>query len=432
MKRIIDFTVKYPVAITAVLCFVFYFLPFKPVPFGDLDQIHIGILDLFHYFLNGFQGTINIEKGFLTLFCYLIPYSLVYSFHNNQLFLISGIIFNCVFICFSIQLLFKAFDIMNFTKKAKFYSLLLLCLFPIHIYYAMGILGEAFGFFAIAAFVYIWIKINYSKEYGPKHFIYLGLSLVLLYGIKPNMIPFISVFIIYLFFSKYKITHKLIFGSVMVIIPLLILMEKELDKTDFRYKNTVFRNQILWSRFELRSEPFNWLPQHGRDGFESKDYLDNLEKRRELDSICDVNHYDKTKYFINWVKNDIINNPLLTIRQYSLKFFQSQSFIISPLMKSNKSSILKYGIHAYINLLNYILVITGLFSMYKLFRNKRYQLFIPFLLLWGWSLLYVFVFHSEQRYMFPTRPVLIFLFAYLVNESEFINNLLYKNKNVNS
>lgn len=427
MNRIIDFSVKHPVLITAILCFIFYFLPFKPMPFGDLDQVHIGILDLLKYILNGFQGNINIEKGFLTLFFYLVPYSFVYTFHNDQLFLLSGIIFNCVFVCLSIRLLFKAFAIMNFTKKAKFYTLLLLCLFPIHIYYAMGILGEAFGFFAIAAFVYLWVKINYATEYGTKDFVYLGLSLVLLYGIKPNMIPFIGAFVVFLFLNKFKVKHKLFFGSIIFIIPLLIVMERELDKTDFEFKRVVFRSQILWSRFELRDEPFNWMPQHRRDEFASNDYWNNLKKRAELDSICAKYNYDKTDYYIQWVKNDIIEHPFLTLRQYAFKFFQSQSFFISPLLKSNKSKVVKYGIHIYINLINYVLIFSGLWMMYYLFKSKKYKLAIPLLFLWGWSLLYVFVFHSEQRYMFPIRPMLIFLFAYYINVIE-----LKKNKNAYS
>ena len=101
-----------------------------------------------------------------------------------------------------------SFEIMNFSKKAKFYTLILLCLFPIHIYYAMGIIGEAFAFFAIASFVYLWIKINYAKEYSELDFVYLGLSLVLLYGIKPTMIPFIGVFMVYLFSSQYIVIQS--------------------------------------------------------------------------------------------------------------------------------------------------------------------------------------------------------------------------------
>ncbi|NTV84658.1 MAG: hypothetical protein HGA23_10220 [Bacteroidales bacterium] len=50
------------------------------------------------------------------------------------------------------------------------------------------------------------------------------------------------------------------------------------------------------------------------------------------------------------------------VHENVLKFFQSQSFIISPLMKSNKSNFVKWSIHIYINAINYLLNqgITGL------------------------------------------------------------------------
>jgi hypothetical protein len=61
------------------------------------------------------------------------------------------------------------------------------------------------------------------------------------------------------------------------------------------------------------------------------------------------------------------------------------------------------------------LIVVGLLAMVYLLRRKEYQLLLPFLFFWGWGLLYVFVFHSEQRYMFPVRPVLIFLLAYWIS-----------------
>lgn len=421
MKKIINEVTKHPVAITALFCFVFYFLPFKPKPFGD-GQFHTGTLELIQFILNGFEGNVTVDKGFLTLFCYLIPYSLVYSFHNDQLFFLSGVIFSCIIICYSIFLIFKTFDIIKFDNKTKFLILLILCLFPVHIYYAMGIIGEAFAFFAVSVFLFNWIKITKSNTNSPIYFIYLSLSLVLLYGIKPTMIPFILVFSIYLLFLKFKAYNKFIFSSLILMIPVLGIIENKLDNSGFEFKNIVFRSQILWSRYELRDEPFNWLPQHGQDKFSSTDYLNNLKKRHELDSICEANNYDKTTYYINWVKEDIIQHPVLTLRQYFLKFFQSQSFIISPLMKSDKSNLVKYGIHIYINSVNYILIFFALSGMYILIRNNEFNIYIPFVLLWGWSLVYVFVFHSEQRYMFPIRPILIFLFAYSVNNYSKIKN----------
>ena len=196
---------------------------------------------------------------------------------------------------------------------------------------------------------------------------------------------------------------------------LLAAIETKINNTDGAFKKDIFRRHLLWSRFELRDDPFNWLPQDGQKEFATSDYLNNLEKRKELDSICDARNLDKTTYYIKWVAKDIIHNPILTLRQYGLKFFQSQSFFISPMLKYNKNNWVKYGVHIYINGINYLLILFSIGSVFILAREKKYQILLPLLLLWGWSLLYVFIFHSEQRYMFPMRPVLVFLFAYFVN-----------------
>ncbi|SCX81033.1 hypothetical protein [Flavobacterium caeni] len=415
MKRIIDFVAKYPVAITALICIVFHFLlPFKPKPFGD-GEYHEGTIQLVEYILNGFQGNIRVDKGMFTLFYYLTPYSLAYAFHSDAVFYLFGIAFNSIVVCAGIFYLFKTLDLLGFSNKVKACALIILCLFPIHVYYAMGILAETAAFFAITLFVYSWVRIN-EKSGSRRHFVALSFALLMLVGTRPNLLPFLIVFLLYFLVLKFDWNRKIAVIA-LVVIPLFLLgfFEGKVSRVDENFKSIVFRNQILWSRFELRDEPFNWLPQHGQDQFASSDYLNNLKKRAELDSICDQNNFDKTQYYLNWVKDDIIQNPGLTLRQYFLKFFQSQSFIISPLMKSNKSNLIKYGVHGYINLINYVLILFALIGMYLLAKNRKYRLFFPSLFLWGWSLLYVFIFHSEQRYMFPVRPLLIFLFAYTIN-----------------
>ena len=415
MKKIIDFVTKNPVVITIIICFLFYFLPFKPMPFGD-GEYHEGTIQLIDFVLNGFHGNVRIDKGLFTLFYYFIPYSFAYVFHNNTVYYFFGIIFNCIVICFGINYLFKAFNLSFFLEKSKFWTVLLINLFPIHIYYAMGILAETPSFFAVCILVYTWVKISYSKSYSIYHLLSLVFSIVMLVGCRPNLFPFALLILFYFLTLKVNLNHKLIFlGSFISVMTIITICERKGSSRNDNFKKEVFRKQLLWSRFELRDEPFNWLPQHGQDQFSSSDYLNNLSKRRELDSICETNHLDKTVYYVNWVKNDIINNPILTLRQYVLKFFQSQSFIISPLMKSNINNSIKYGIHFYINSINFLLIFLSIFSIYLLIKEKEYQLLIPFIMLWSWSLIYVFIFHSEQRYMFPNRPILIFLFAYFVN-----------------
>lgn len=415
MKRIVDFVSKHPAAITTITCFLFYFLPFKPKPFGD-GEYHEGTIQLIQFVLNGFQGEVRVDKGLFTLFYYFIPYSLAFVFHNNAVYYLFGVIFNSLITCWAILYLFKSFDLLQFSKKSKFWVIVLLSLFPIHVYYAMGILAESGSFFSVCLMVYLWVKWITLKSGSKRDCFLLAFSVVMLIGFRPNLLPFAFLFLIYFLMLKINWQPRLVFaGSLGVMILLLITFEKHLNTTDGEFKKNEFRKQLVWSRFELRDEPFNWLPQHGSDGFQSSDYLHNLAKRKELDSICEDKKQDKTTYYIHWVANDIIHNPGLTLRQYSLKFFQSQSFIVSPLMKSNKSNWIKYGVHIYINSINYILIFFSIASLIILFRKKEYRIVAPFLLLWGWSLLYVFVFHSEQRYMFPVRPVLLFLFAYGIN-----------------
>lgn len=414
MNKVANFIVKHPVAITVLLCFIFYFLPFKPKPFGD-GEYHEGTIQLIQFILNGFEGNIRVDKGLLTLFYYLIPYSLAYVFHSNEIYYLFGIIFNFIITCWAVHFLFLSFKLMNFSNKSLFFSILILSLFPIHIYYAFGIWAETAAFFAVSFMIYNWIKISFNPN-AIKYFLLLSCSLIILVGTRPNFIPFLIIFLIYILFLKFNWKNKFILiAPIALFFIFSIAFEKKVNHISENFKHNVFTNHILWSRFELRDEPFNWLPQHGQDKFASSDYLNNLKKRRELDSICEVNHLDKTTYYLNWVKQDIIQNPGLTVRQYFLKFFQSQSFIISPLMKSNKSNYIKYGVHLYLNSINYILVLVSLFGMYLLAKNQKYKLFFPFLFLWGGSLLYVFIFHSEQRYMFPMRPLLIFLFTYSLN-----------------
>jgi hypothetical protein len=414
MKRIIDFVTKNPVLLTAVVCFVFYFLPFKPKPFGD-GEYHEGTLQLIQYIINGFQGTVRIDKGLFTLFYYLVPYSLGYVFHNDSILCLFGVVFNSIITCWAVYYLFASFRVMDFSDRSKFWAIVVLSLFPIHVYYAMGILAESAAFLGVSLFVYAWLKITANTNL-LKYYLMLSFSLVIVSGTRPNLLPFLVLFSLYFLTIKSQLKNKLIFiSSLGFMLVVLALVEKKINNTDGAFKKDIFRRHLLWSRYELRDDPWNWLPQDGQKEFATSDYLHNLEKRDELDSICEAQNLDKTTYYIDWVVNDIVQNPGLTLRQYGVKFFQSQTFVISPLMKYNKSTIVKWSIHIYINLINYVLVFFSMAAIVVLWRQKKYQLMIPFLLLWGWSLVYVFIFHSEQRYMFPMRPVLLFLFAYFVN-----------------
>ena len=396
MKKIVNVAIKYPVTISLIIWILFYFMPFKPKPFGD-GEYHAGTIDLLNYLNAGLQGNVRIDKGLFTLFYYLFPYSLAYYFQNEHIYFLFGIVFNALAILLAIKLLFKTFALLNFSNRSQFLTLVILNIFPIHFYYSMGILAESAAFLGISLFIWAYINIIYFN----KTFIYfalLAISMVIIGGTRPNLLPFIVIFSIYFIFQQFDFRKKFLFFAILFCsFSTLILLEKKLVGPAENFKSVVFRNQILWSRFELRNEPFNWLPQHGQDKFASQDYKDNLNKRNELNSIIKVNNLEPTKYYLKWVVNDILENPLLTARQYFLKFFQSQSFIITPLMHSSKSNFVKYGIHIGINSINYILIFGSIFGLINLYKLKKFNLVVPLFLFWAWSLCYVFIFHSEQR-----------------------------------
>lgn len=412
MNKIIKRISNYPVLITVISCTVFFFLPFKPKPFGD-GEYHEGTINLIEFILNNFNGNVRVDKGLFTLFYYLLPYSLVYYFKSSALFYVAGAIFNCLATCIAVKYIFKTFDIIGFAAKTKFFIIALLSLFPIHIYYSYGVLAEPAAFLIVALLVYFWVKIVYYKAFSSKNLFILALLTVALIGVRPNLLPFSILFILLIAFVDINLKSKIIYISTLLCCAFLLFSaEKAINNTDGEFKKKIFRQQILWSRFELRDEPFNWLPQHGQDEFASDDYLNNLKKRAELDSIIETNNFDPTSYYLKYVLTDIVENPALTLRQYSLKFFQAQSFVITPLMKSKKSSIIKFGIHIFINSINLTLILSSIIGIYLLYKSNQLVLLMPLLLLWGWSILYILIFHSEQRYMFPSRPVLIFLSAF--------------------
>ena len=419
MKKLIQLITQYPTALTALLCFLFIFSPFKPKPFGD-GEYHIGTIELINFICNGFQGTVRVDKGLLTLVYYTIPYSFAYVFHNELDYYFFGVLFNGVITCLAVKYLFLSFKTMGFSTKSKFTAIVILCVLPIPIYYSMGIWSEPASFFAVCIMIYLWVKIVIKKSDSIFDFIMLAFSVIMLIGVRPNLFLFGLFFLLYIIsFGKFKWLNKLVFMMFFVgIIGCLYFAEQALDPNFGKFKKEEFCRQLVRSRYELRDEPFNWLPQHSPQISYSSDYINYLSKIKEFDAICAINNLDKTTYYVKWAVKDILNNPVLTIKQYFLKFFQSQSFIISPLMKSDKSSFSKIGIHLYINAINWILIFFSISSIFIMIKEKKTALLVPFLFLWISALLYVFIFHSEQRYLFPIRPVLIFMFAYGINYYE--------------
>jgi hypothetical protein len=412
MNRIYNFLSRNTGILTFLLCLVFYILPFKPKPFGD-GEYHRGTLQLLDYISHGFTGQVEVSKGFFTLLYYAIPYSLTAWLGNQKILLLAGLLFNWLAVSYGVQRLLGALREAGLTPKLCAGVFVLMNLFPIHIYYSMGILSEAPAFLLVSLFVG-WLYRVYqtpASESTWKPFLYCGIFLALFISVRPNFLPFVVPFFIVVLFRNWNWKQKgMLIGSVFIPLTVFFLIEKKLDNTDAEFKKFQLVKGFVWSRYELRDEPFNWLPQHGMDAYASLDYKNNLKKRVELLNYCKANNLDLQKHAFDWMWNDIKSHPGLFLRQTFLKYFQSQTFVVTPLMKSKKPALLKWGIHIYINVVNYILLFTVLYSLVIYFRNRsELAVFVPLFLFYATAFITIFFLHSEQRYVFPTRPATLFM-----------------------
>lgn len=412
----LSWLIRYPAFLTFLVCVLFYFLPFKPKPFGD-GEYHQGTLQLLQFIRHGFSGEVEVTKGLFTLLYYVVPYSFASLWNTEKMYLLFGLVYNWLAVSAGVGIMFKLFREQGLSERLQVFVFLLLNLFPIHVYYSMGILAESSAFLLSSLFVYFLVTIYKGNKESYLHYVGLSLSLAFFLSVRPNFMPYALLFLpIVLLMKKPSLYRSIAAGVFVSAVCLLVLMEKKLDHSDAEFKKFQLVKGFVWSRYELRDEPFNWLPQHGMDAFASIDYKNNIKKRVEIIKVCKEQHLDMQEYAFNWMVQDIKMHPGLFMRQIFLKYFQSQTFVVTPLMKSKANGFLKWGIHVYINILNYVLLLSVFYSAWLWWKNKRaFNYFLPLLLFYATAFITIFFLHSEQRYVFPTRPAVLVMLAFALH-----------------
>jgi len=101
-------------------------------------------------------------------------------------FIIFCILFNTAITGLAVKYLFLSSEILKFSLKAKFGILLILTVFPIQMYYFIGIWAELAYFFVVLFFMYFWTKIVLAKSDSIFDFVKLAFSVILLTGVRPK------------------------------------------------------------------------------------------------------------------------------------------------------------------------------------------------------------------------------------------------------
>ena len=146
---------------------------------------------------------ITIRKAPGPVFFYTPIYSLVPKNATDNDYWKYAVVFTFVILIICMLLIYRIGSVF-FSKEIGLLGVLLFFLFPIHFYYAMGILAEVPAFFSMTLALYGWSKIH-KNEYSKKGWVLFLLGSVFLILNRPNAILFLPISAIVVFYSFFKV-----------------------------------------------------------------------------------------------------------------------------------------------------------------------------------------------------------------------------------
>jgi 4-amino-4-deoxy-L-arabinose transferase-like glycosyltransferase len=411
------------ILISAIMMAVVLSLPFKAKPFGDDYSFHAQSKALAAYIKGeGGYDKVTLTKAVGPVVFYTPVYLLAPSHPTDNQLWVNAIIATFIISTISLLLVFRIGSNL-FSKEVGLLAVLLFFIFPIHVYYSLGILAEVPALFSLTVALYGWsiVVLNPNKKKG---WIILVLGLWFLILNRPNtmLILFLGLLILsYTFFMKkefFKMYGKKLivsFGIVGVLSFGVLQIAKFVTGTKSNESQEgLFYFVAHMGRFQFREEPTDFRFWDNDNRADSKDYQNWGKSGSELGLLMQNEHRTYNDVYRNFLINDAVEHPFLFTRQFFVKCFFGHVYFINSVQPKDFHLGPIHGILAYwfvilvINSVN-ILVVFGTFLF--LFKEKN---LVNYWLFWGviFSLL---IFHGltymEPRYMFPSRVALYLMSA---------------------
>ena len=425
------------ILVTLSIFVALIYSPIKPQKFGDHNFHEETKNWLQILFTDREWSSFYIEKAPGPDLYYLIPYSLVGASGDEHHYWLVGIIWNVIFMSLAV-LLIKRLATELFGPKIGILSAILVPLFPIHIYYAMGINGECMAFISFILLLYGGIK--WAKNDGKNFnsiawwcFFGGSLSLVL---VRLNFVVIVPLIIVFLL-ATIKVDYSTHLRKGLLIYCFLIslfavIMRVSLDhlpgNKGKHYHDKYSAYVLHLGRFQFREEPWDWRFWHREIRGDSKDYISWHESQKLLSQKIKAEGRLFHEVYNEWVIDDYIAHPLKTLRQFLIKSIYGNMFIVNSYSIENFSfGPLKHKtgyfiFHFFVNSIN-LFIIIGFFGF--IWKNKGLILNTYWLILV--LLLSFVVFYSltymEPRYLFPVRVL------YIITASDFWLSLFRKRIN---
>jgi len=395
--------------------------PFKAKPFGDLDfHIEAKALSRYAWGAEDYQS-VSITKAPGPVFFYFVPYFLVGPDASDDTYWLSAIIWSGLFMSLALLLINKS--CINFgSRLAGRLAVFFILLIPIHLYYSLGILAESLAFIGCCVMVFGYSRI-YSNLMGKLSWSLLTLGLLAIILARPNAILIIPLLVVFVawqikirhndFYIRFQKQFILTITALIILVASVSVIVKSLPNKRKTFNQEGYLAYVaIIGRYQFRTETWDWRFWDTTTRPDSRDFIGYSEKMTELRTVKDQTK-PLSRQYSEFVLNDIVENPLMSIKQFFVRTIFGHTLQVSSVKKENfgigplKGAWFFYVFHIAINLINYILLI---FACWFLI-SKRSNLSKFGILAIPWMALIVFhgIIYMEQRYLFPVRPVMIVL-----------------------
>ena len=410
------------------------FAPLKPKKMGD-GNFHVETKKLIEVlFAGGDWNSFKITKAPGPNLYYAIPYALKGISGEDHDYWLAGIIWNLIFMILAV-LLVKRIGSQLFGREAGIFAAVLMLLFPVHIYYAMGINGESMVYISFILLLYGGVK--WFKEGGQAlksrgwwYFLLGSISLILA---RLNFVVIVPLLILFLL-AKVKVKNPghlrrglLIYCFFIVVfaVALRITLNQLPGNKGHHYHDNYSAYVLHLGRFQFREELWDWRFWQSELRSGSQDYIQWMENEKSLNEKIEVEGRLYSKVYHEWVIDDYLSHPFMTLKQFLVKAIYGNIFIVNSLQPDSfsfgpiKGETGYFLFHAIVNIVNLFIIIGFLgfiWTQREVLLNTYWLILILFLSFIGFYALT----YMEPRYLFPVRVI------YMVTAAEFWLSLFRK------
>lgn len=422
------------ILISSLMMIVVLNLPFKAHPFGD-EASFFDEAKSISFFV---KGKIGFEQVVLTkapapVFIYAPVFLLTSADPSNIDLWYRGVAINFILITISLLLIYRTARNF-FDEKTALVAIILLFLFPIHYYYLFGITAEVPAFFAASVIAFAWSKVYLDASKFSNWFLF-GFGLWLLIMCRPNALLILGLGFLVLGYSFFKRKDFFLqFGRktfyTLIICGLSCFATLRLANMVNAGKNVYDQEGLFYfvahqGRYQFREEPLDFRFWDDDIRPDSQDYKNWKLKAHELELYRLKTGKPNSQVYQEYLVNDILEHPFITARQFLVKSFFGQIYIVNSISPQNfhigplKGPFFYWVFLFVVNLIN-ILIVIG--SLVFLFKTKDLLKYWP---LWS-IILGLLLFHGmmymEPRYMFPSRVALYLMSAAGLYQIQWIRN----------